>query len=174
MREKPWFKTRSWLLTPQLKKSKWERDQTAMLAAKRLNRAESDKTMVYRPVNNCSVISDVVTSSQIDTFRLKVSTSLLSVQFKNECSTVLLYCLHVMSKRSKMSLTKTVTLTVCVNEWCIGGHFWTVYRAMYWSTIGQIVEWCIWWVFEHVGIFMEWFTRTRFSRQIRKKDRQTK
>ena len=41
-----------------------------MLAAKRLNRAESDKTMVYRLVNNCRVICDV-TSSQIDMFRLK-------------------------------------------------------------------------------------------------------
>ena len=44
------------------------------------------------------------------------STSPLFVPFKNGFNAVLGCCLHVMSKRSKVLLTKTVTLTVRANE----------------------------------------------------------
>ena len=44
------------------------------------------------------------------------STSSFFILFKNGFNTTLWCYFHVLSKRSKMPLTKTETLTVCVNK----------------------------------------------------------
>ena len=46
----------------------------------------------------------------------KPSTSSFIAPFKNGFDAVLFCCLHITSKRSKVPLTKTMTLTACVKE----------------------------------------------------------
>ena len=82
-----------------------------------LNEDDNDRDTVVRSYVNGSVIVLFLFENTGLMLRVHVaSTSPFFVLFKSGFNAVLWRCVQVTSTRSKVPLTKTVTLAVCVNE----------------------------------------------------------